>query len=824
METLSKERQLALRAAGQNDFVAYCQIVDENYEVNWHHELIGIKLQENFEKLLKGVSTRLILELPPRHGKEIAHSTPILTAEGWKEHGELKIGDFVFGRDGSPKKVERLFPESDFESDYIMRFSDGSEIYAHANHEWIIQDRRSGNKEKTVETEWLAKENLSVEGEKGKRGHRFRFYVDANVPIHFVDSSQKLSVHPYMLGVWLGDGCSSSGGFCGSKNDIDIVNKLKEIGYETSSQWEHKTTGVQYYYYSGLIQKLRKLNLFQNKHIPDIYKFSSLNRRLELLAGLIDTDGSRDKQSRYRFSTCNKRLAEDVKELALSLGSRAYMMEYEPVVSSSGIVGRQLVYQVGFNLKHILPVALKRKKNKRTDFVVRRRSIVSIERAENPKRGRCIQVEGGVYLVGRTLIPTHNSEMATIKFPSWALGKRPELPIIVASYSADLAEDFGSKTRDIMSQNDNYKALFSTRLRADTKAKKKWLTQKGGGYTAAGAGGAITGKGFRIGIVDDPFKNREEADSVVIRDKVWGWWKSTFYTRKDGVSMIVVITTRWHLDDLVGRLEKQEEDLRKAGVEHYDEWDYITFPAIAEKDEKYRKKGEALWNTRFPIEDLRKTESSLGMYEFSALYQQHPIPSENQEFRDSWFRYFDERDIKTITLEKVTIVDLAISEKEEAHNSVILTLGKARNSPNIYRLRQDVGKMNPTQVIDAIFNHYEIFRGKVWIELVAYQKALKHFIIEEQRRRQIYFTVNELKANRTGSKEVRIRGLVPFYQAGVIFHNHIDSDYERELLEFPKGRLDDMIDTMSSLQEAFQPTQYDEAKAQYEKIVFDPYA
>src|ERR1044071_9311898 len=111
------------------------------------------------------------------------------------------------------------------------------------------------------------------------------------------------------------------------------------------------------------------------------------------------------------------------------------------------------------------------------------------------------------------LPPRHGkSEEATIKFPAQTLGIHPDWPVIVSSYSAELAEDFGLKTRDTLN-HENYQHLFSTQLRTDTQARGRWLTEQGGGYTATGVGGAITGRGFKVGIIDDPFKNREEADS-----------------------------------------------------------------------------------------------------------------------------------------------------------------------------------------------------------------------------------------------------------------------------------------------------------------------
>lgn len=406
------------------------------------------------------------------------------------------------------------------------------------------------------------------------------------------------------------------------------------------------------------------------------------------------------------------------------------------------------------------------------------------------------------------LPPRHGkSEEATINFPAFALGKHPEWPIMTASYSSDLAEDFGLRTKDIIKSPEYRDTFGNIQLRQDTQAKGKWLTKQGGGYTATGVGGSITGKGFKIGIIDDPFKNREEADSETIRNKVWNWYTSTFYTRQEGISAIIVICTRWHLDDLVGRLIEQEIEAKKQGLKEYDSWQVIRFPAIADEDEKYRRKGEALWPEKFSAEMLENIRNTIGVYDWAALYQQEPVLSENAEFKADTFRYFEESELHGKDLLYTTTCDPAIGESEEADNTVIRTTAKERTGPNVYLIEETAGHLDPLQTIDALFMHHTRYRSEVFIETVAYQKALKYFIIEEQRKRQIYFDVHEIK-NASSSKETRIRGLIPLYKAGVIFHRHSDVELERELLQFPKGRRDDRADCLAMQLEAWQNTTY----------------
>jgi hypothetical protein len=417
--------------------------------------------------------------------------------------------------------------------------------------------------------------------------------------------------------------------------------------------------------------------------------------------------------------------------------------------------------------------------------------------------------------------PRHGkSETATKKFPAWVLGKSPDFPIIVTSYSQDLATDFGRQTRDIMNSG-NYQSVFDTRLTPDQKAKAKWVTEKGGGYTAAGIEGSITGRGFKIGIIDDPFKNRQDAETLLMRDKVWTFYKSVFTTRQEGTgNAIIVINTRWHKDDLVGRLlEKQAED-EANHEEYYDKWEILKFPAIAEEDEfidgeQTRESGDPLWPEKYPLAKLLSIKNTVGLYEWTAQYQQEPISSETKEFSKEWFDYYNEqRDIKNKVLKSHTLVDLAISEKTKADNSVVRTISKCPTEPNIYLREETAGKMDPLQVIDAIFWHYEAYRGDVWIEGVGYQRALEKFLLEEMKKRGIYFTVKILKRNNSVSKGERIRGLIPYYKSKTIKHRDDGSDtpLERELVEFPQSKKDDRMDCLANFIEAVSVTVDDKKK------------
>ena len=206
------------------------------------------------------------------------------------------------------------------------------------------------------------------------------------------------------------------------------------------------------------------------------------------------------------------------------------------------------------------------------------------------------------------------SQMCSIDFPTWYLGRNPKNEIITASYSADLAQEFGGKAREKM-DSDEYKAIFpEVSLREDERARGKWKTQQGGSYVAVGVGGGLTGRGANCLLIDDPVKNREEAESEVYRQKIWDWFTSTAFTRLSPRGVVIVIQTRWHTDDLAGKILAHPELSKRTKV--------MSFPAIAEHHEKpHRLQGEALWPSRYDLKALAEIKSTLGPYDFSALYR-----------------------------------------------------------------------------------------------------------------------------------------------------------------------------------------------------------
>lgn len=383
--------------------------------------------------------------------------------------------------------------------------------------------------------------------------------------------------------------------------------------------------------------------------------------------------------------------------------------------------------------------------------------------------------------------PRHGkSRLITEIFPTWYLGKNTSGEVITASNTEDLAKDFGRKAREIIKE-PVYKAIFGLSLRADEKGSGKWKTEKGGSYTSVGIGGTITGRGASLAIIDDPIKNAEDAQSILFRNKQWDWYRSVLYTRlmnregKQGA--IVIVLTRWHNDDLAGRLLEQMAE----GTG--DNWEVLTLPAIAEEDEEFRKSGEALWEQEFPLKRLNDTKRIVGPYVWNSLYQQKPISSENQLFVDSWFKYRDASEVDALSTRNFLTIDTAVSEIGDytgfCDNRV--------DTQNMWNIRAWRERIKPNDLLDKLFylhhtNRYE----KIGIEKTIYKQAIQPFLDDEMRKRNQFLPIVEL-SHGGKAKEERIKWLVPRYSSGSIYHvRGLTSDLEEELLQFPKAKYDDV--------------------------------
>jgi hypothetical protein len=408
---------------------------------------------------------------------------------------------------------------------------------------------------------------------------------------------------------------------------------------------------------------------------------------------------------------------------------------------------------------------------------------VIIEKLEAVERGDILRLM-------LFLPPRHGkSELGSIQMPAWYLGRNPGKEIINSSYTADLAVDFGRKTRNLVGSVE-FRNLFGTTLSEDSQAANKWNTDQDGSYIAVGVGGPITGRGADLLIIDDPFKNRQEADSPLVRKQVWDWYTSTAYTRLSPKGAIVLICTRWHDEDLAGRLLAAE----KTGA---DKWEVVSLPAMATKDEPpYRLKGEALWPTRFDIKRLEQIKQVSGTYDWASLYQQNPIDEESIEFKKEWFRIRSVNEVDRLNTRRFLTIDTAGRMTGTSDYTGIID--NAVDTEGFWNIKATQYKIGPEQLVEMLFAlqqkyHYE----KIGIEKTIYLDALKMFLDMEAMKRRIVLPIVELKHGGL-SKQLRIRGLLPRYQYGRIFHiEGACDDLIPQLVRFPKGGHDDLLDALA---------------------------
>ena len=390
--------------------------------------------------------------------------------------------------------------------------------------------------------------------------------------------------------------------------------------------------------------------------------------------------------------------------------------------------------------------------------------------------------------------PRHGkSTLASVAFPAWHLGRHPDHEFISCSYSGSLAMSFSRKVRQLL-REPVYKNVFEkSRLDKDSQSVESWQTTQGGGYVAAGVGGGITGKGANVLVIDDPVKNREDAESDNNREATWDWYTSTAYTRLSPGGGILVILTRWHDDDLAGRLLKQAED----GA---DQWEVIRYPAIAEIDENFRKQGESLHPERYNVDALEQIRKAIGPRDWSALYQQNPVSDEGDYFSRDMIRYYEYDEIDTAELNYYCAWDLAIGQRDRNDYSVGIVVG-IDEYDHLYVVDVVRGKYDGFELVEQILDLYETWRpGIVGIERGHIEMALGPFLQKRTRERglsEAYF--KDLKVGRR-DKEARARAIQGRMQQGMVYFPK-DAVWTgtmvAELLRFPNGAHDDQVDALA---------------------------
>lgn len=395
--------------------------------------------------------------------------------------------------------------------------------------------------------------------------------------------------------------------------------------------------------------------------------------------------------------------------------------------------------------------------------------------------------------------PRHGkSQMGSKAYPAWVLGHHPDWEFISCAYSSTLANRFSRALRSIM-RDERYHTVFDTRLDPDTQSVELWETTEGGGLLAAGVGGPITGSGAHILLIDDPIKNREEAESPNVRESIKDWYTSTAYTRLAPGGGVLIIQTRWHDDDLSGWLLTQAEE------DDGDEFEVIDYPAIALKDERFRKAGEALHPDRYDEVALARIKKVMPDRDWWALYQQKPIAEEGAYFkRDDFHYYMEDERPPNEELVFYDAWDLAIGQREVNDWSVGLCAGLDRKG-DLWVVDRVKRKMDGSEIVEAIIDFHLVRRSQiVGIEKGQIEMAIKSFLERRIEERKAWSLFYEPLPTRGRDKAARGRPIQGMARQGKVHLPHPSwcdwvEDLVTELIRFGAAVHDDQFDAFAWL-------------------------
>jgi predicted phage terminase large subunit-like protein len=377
--------------------------------------------------------------------------------------------------------------------------------------------------------------------------------------------------------------------------------------------------------------------------------------------------------------------------------------------------------------------------------------------------------------------PRHGKSLiASTMFPAWYLGRHPDRDVMFATYGQELSDDFGRRVRNLL-RNELHQAIFpACRLSEDSAAPHRFNTTRGGAYFAVGRGGPITGRGANLLILDDVSKDSSEANSETIRRNVHEWYSADAYTRLAPGGAIVLIQTRCHEDDLPGRL------LSSRSGEHRD---VLSLPAIAEQDESFRRKGEALWD-RFPLSDLERTHAAIGERAWVSLYQQRPSAAEGAIFKRNSLQFY-RHPLAGPFDRKTRSWDTAFKTGEENDYSVCTTWGVSESGYSLLHLCRVKGEF-------PALKRKVIELAQEWnpTEILVEDRASGQSLIQELRSSTL--PIKPVKSDR--DKQSRAQAITAIIEAGKVFLPENAPwlpDFLDEMASFPNGLHDDIVDSTS---------------------------
>lgn len=395
----------------------------------------------------------------------------------------------------------------------------------------------------------------------------------------------------------------------------------------------------------------------------------------------------------------------------------------------------------------------------------------------------------------------HKTTIASKAFPSWYVGRHTDRQIITASYGASLASEIGYDVRNIIASREFQKIFPTVKLRPDSQARNRWHTNNGGIYVAAGVGGAIIGKGAHIALIDDPHKDREEADSVIMSDKVYRWYKSTLYSRlMPNVAAIVLIMQRWNDFDLAARLLDEAKKDPEA-----DQWTVVNLPALQDKNGAATddwKHGKALWPGGYDVPKLRRIRVNMDPRNWNSQYQQDPNVEGGNIIKRHYFKFWSNvpgDDLIHLPKRFITVLQSwDLSFKDAAQSDMVVGQVWGIQGADKFLLDEVRDRMSFVASLRAF-----IALSNKWPEATRklVEEKANGAALESMLKRKV---AGIIMINPHSDKASRLWAATPSFESGNVYLPNPNmpgyswvNEYIEELVKFPNARFDDRVDATS---------------------------
>jgi len=730
------------------------------------------------------------LALPRGFAKAQSLKSKVLTPDGWTRIGDLHVGDFVMGADGKPKRVEGMSPTTEMDL-YRLRTRDGRSTLCNLDHLWEVTCPSNTGLRKIVKTTREILKNFKshrVDKRSATESIEYRYFIDTCDPMVFMEKD--LPIDPYTLGVWLGDGSSDSGTV--TTDDPEVFD---HIPYETVKRKPRFSYSVR-----GIRPFLRKMDLLKNKHVPDVYKTASVGQRLDLLRGLIDSDGYVLNGGRnFEYVSARKRLFDDVVDLIRSLGGTAtraeQMTRFDPF--SAWKPSYRLSARIGHGL---CPAKIDRKARRWRGSIKTKAAIVDIA-FETRGPGRCIKVDGDLYITDDYLV-THNTTVVQGCLAFMAAHRLRKFIVLVEKSFTEASEVLAA-IRSEFAENPAIRQVYGRLVAKDEKGRDPEKARDAMGDILIG-GTRLRAKGFNTPvrgmksgqyrpdlIILDDVESDEHVRQEEQRRKYMESFTQGVIPAVDIGGSVKVFGTILHMDSLLKNLiDRHGGTIR---------------PAFDRKDPE----GTLLWPERWTLARLMEKRSQmenegLGESRWAQEYLCEIMDDASRVFAWEWLgKTFKEEEIATKARNRYAMFDVA-DAKVDGRDYTALTVVDWDADNNWYVVHAKQRRVDILELVDWVFETWGAWKpSKIGVEKNAFEYQVRPLLRERSAERGVYPVVEEL-ADGGRNKESRIVGaLQGRFQAGKVFFLADPKDdtaiLRGQLYDFPRGKFVDLADSLSYL-------------------------